>query len=62
MGNADSKIKEATENAEKIALEKENMKEGYEKALTQKGEEYKQKLQDLEKKLQSCLKIIKKMR
>ena len=55
MGNADSKLKEATEKAEQIALEKENLKEVYEKAITQKNEEYKQKLQDLDQKLQSCL-------
>ena len=55
MGNADSKLKEATEKAEQIALEKENLKEVYEKAIAQKDEEYKQKLQDLDQKLQSCL-------
>ena len=55
MGNADSKIKEATEKAEKIALEKEKLKEVYEKTLTQKEEESKQKLQDLERKLQTSL-------
>ena len=55
MGNADSKLKEAKEKAEQIALEKENLKEVYEKAIAQKDEEYKQKLQDLDQKLQSCL-------
>ena len=55
MGNADSQIKEATEKVEKIALEKEKLKEVYQKAVEQKEEEFKQKVKDLEQKLQISL-------
>ena len=55
MGNADSRIKEATEKVEQIALEKENLKEVYQKSLDQKEDEHKHKIKDLEQKLQSCL-------
>ena len=55
MGNAESQIKEATKKVEKIALEKEKLKEVYQKAVEQKEEEFKQKVKDLEQKLQISL-------
>ena len=55
MGNADSKIKEAQDRSEKLAIEKNNLIEECQQSLNQKEEECKEKIREYEKKLEQTL-------
>ena len=55
MGNADSKIKEAQDRSEKLAIEKNNLIEECQQSLNQKEEECKEKIKEYEQKLQRTL-------
>ena len=54
MGNADSKIKEAQDRSEKLAIEKNNLIEECQQSLNQKEEECKEKIKEYEQALNSC--------
>ena len=55
MGNADSKIKEAQDRSEKLAIEKNNLIEECQQSLNQKEKECKEKIREYEKKLEQTL-------
>ena len=55
MGNADSKIKEAQDRSEKLAIEKNNLIEECQQSLNQKEKECKEKIKEYEEKLQRTL-------